>query len=178
METINSGHTGEYIFRAAEAADAEGIWTILQQAIERRRLDGSRQWQDGYPNTDTVKKDIEKGWGFVLADETGIIAYSALIVNDEPAYDQIDGAWLTNGDFLVVHRVAVSDRVTGKGMATRLFKEIEEYAVTQHIPSIKVDTNFDNPAMLRILEKLGYIYCGEVILFGAPRKAFEKVLGI
>lgn len=177
MEAISKEPTDTFIFRKAEPADADAIWKILQQAIERRRLDGSRQWQDGYPNTDTVKKDIENGWGFVLANETGIIAYSALILNDEPAYDYIDGAWLTNGDFLVVHRVAVSDTVAGQGIATRLLKAIEDYALAQPIPSIKVDTNFDNPAMLRILEKLGYIYCGEVILFGAPRKAFEKVLG-
>ena len=30
--------------------------------------------------------------------------------------------------------------------------------------------------MLRILEKLSYTYCGEIIFGGAPRKAFEKVL--
>ncbi|WP_114789924.1 GNAT family N-acetyltransferase [Niabella yanshanensis] len=166
-----------FIFRKAETGDADRIWEIVQQAIERRRLDGSRQWQDGYPNPGTVQTDIENGWGFVLTNETGVVAYSALIENDEPAYDQIDGAWLTQGDFLVVHRVAVSDRVAGKGVATRLFKAIEGYAVAQQMPSIKVDTNFDNPAMLRILDKLGYHYCGEVILMGAPRKAFEKVLG-
>lgn len=176
MEGMIKEQAETFIFRKAEIADAGRIWEILQQAIERRRLDGSRQWQDGYPNPDTVKTDLANGWGFVLADETGVIAYSALIVNDEPAYDQIDGAWLTHGDFLVIHRVAVSDEVAGKGIATRLFKEIEAYALSKQIPSIKVDTNFDNAAMLRVLEKLGYIYCGEVILYGAPRKAFEKVL--
>lgn len=176
MEAMNKEQAAPFIFRKAEVADADAIWEILQQAIERRRIDGSRQWQDGYPNLATVQTDIGNGWGFVLEDDTGIIAYSALIKNDEPAYDNINGAWLTNGDFLVVHRVAVGDTVAGKGIATRLFKAIEQYAVAQHMPSIKVDTNFDNPAMLRILEKLGYIYCGEVILMGAPRNAFEKVL--
>ncbi|WP_409450858.1 hypothetical protein [Epilithonimonas sp.] len=40
----------------------------------------------------------------------------------------------------------------------------------------KVDTNFDNAAMLQILKKLGYTYCGEVYLAGSERKAFEKLL--
>ena len=40
----------------------------------------------------------------------------------------------------------------------------------------KVDTNFDNVAMLHILKKLGYTYCGEVYLAGGERKAFEKLL--
>ncbi|MCH5715626.1 GNAT family N-acetyltransferase [Niabella hibiscisoli] len=177
MGEIKKEQAEPFIFRMATAADADSIWEILQQAIERRRRDGSKQWQDGYPNPDTAQEDIEKGWGFVLTEEGAIIAFCALIVNDEPAYDNIDGAWLTNGDFLVVHRVAVSDKVAGKGIATHLFKAIEQYAITQNIPSIKVDTNFDNPAMLKILEKLQYTYCGEVMLRGAPRKAFEKVLG-
>jgi hypothetical protein len=30
--------------------------------------------------------------------------------------------------------------------------------------------------MLRILEKLNYTYCGEVMFGGAPRMAFEKLL--
>lgn len=177
METTTGENEMTFTFRQAGTNDREAIWTILQQAIERRRQEGSRQWQDGYPNPATVQEDIEKERGFVLVNEEGVAAYCALIANDEPAYDQIDGAWLTtHGDFLVVHRVAVADKAAGKGVATRLFKAIEAYALLQHIPSIKVDTNFDNPAMLKILEKLNYVYCGEVMLRGAPRKAFEKVL--
>ena len=45
-----------------------------------------------------------------------------------------------------------------------------------NVYSIKVDTNFDNVPMLRILDKLGYVYCGEVFFRGSARKAFEKVL--
>jgi hypothetical protein len=30
------------------------IWIILQQAIARRKADGSNQWQDGYPNPEVI----------------------------------------------------------------------------------------------------------------------------
>ena len=162
--------------RKATPQDAPKIWEILQQSIERRRLDGSQQWQNGYPNQETVKNDIENGYGFVLTENEEIVAYSALIENYEPAYDQIDGKWLSHGEFLVIHRVGVFDRTAGKGYAKETFRKIEEYTKSLNIPSIKVDTNFDNGAMLHILEKLGYTYCGEVMLMGAPRKAFEKLL--
>ncbi len=165
-----------YEFRKSQKEDLEKIWEILQQAIERRRKDGSKQWQDGYPNQETIQTDFEKGFGFVLTDEDEIIGYVALIENYEPAYEKIKGKWLTEGNFLVVHRVAVSDKVLEKGIATKIFEKIEDYTKSQNIPSIKVDTNFDNPAMLRILEKLGYQYCGEVEFRGSSRKAFEKVL--
>ncbi|WP_346236224.1 N-acetyltransferase family protein [Niabella insulamsoli] len=162
--------------RQASIEDAAAIWQILQEAIERRRRDGSLQWQDGYPNTETVQQDIASGAGYVLLCNNIIVAYAALLFNNEPAYENIDGAWLTNGDFMVVHRVAVSDQVAGKGFAALFFREMEVIAKAHHVFSIKVDTNFDNPAMLHILHKSGYIYCGEVMLRGAPRKAFEKRL--
>jgi len=162
--------------RKAEISELPVIWKILQQAIEQRRRDGSSQWQDGYPNEQSIRSDIENGYGFVLCDRENIIAYSAIIFDGEPAYDVIEGQWITDGDYVVVHRVAVSDAVKGKGIATRLFKLTEELSRSHEVYSIKVDTNFDNVPMLKILDRLGYTYCGEVFFRGSARKAFEKVL--
>ena len=164
------------ILRKAQIPEAEIIWQILQQAIERRRKDGSNQWQDGYPNQEVVKTDISLGKGYVLEIDNAIAAYAALVFNDEPAYKEIIGDWLTNDDFLVIHRVAVSNDFLGKGIAVLLFQKLEDFAKEHHVFSIKVDTNFDNLAMLHILEKLNYQYCGEVYFRGGARKAFEKVL--
>jgi len=166
-----------YQFRKAIDAEIPQIWDILQQAIRRRKADGSNQWQNGYPNPETIKNDIEKGVGFVLADKENIVAYSAVLINDEPAYAAINGRWITNDDFVVVHRVAVSGAYLGQGLAQHMFSCIEAFALSKNIHSIKVDTNFDNPAMLKIMDKSGYTYCGEVYFNGSPRKAFEKVLG-
>ena len=164
------------ILRKAQIPEAEIIWQILQQAIERRRKDGSNQWQDGYPNLEVVKTDISLGKGYVLEIDNAIAAYAALVFNDEPAYNEIIGDWLTIDDFLVIHRVAVSDDFLGKGIAVLLFQKLEDFAKEHQVFSIKVDTNFDNLAMLHILEKLDYQYCGEVYFRGSARKAFEKVL--
>lgn len=165
-----------YHFRKAVDSEIPQIWEILQQAIERRKNDGSNQWQNGYPNPETIQNDIEKGVGFVLTEDENVIAYSAVLINDEPAYLEIEGKWITNDDFVVVHRVAISETHLGKGLVQKTFGFIEEFALANNIHSIKVDTNFDNLPMLRIMEKLDYIYCGEVYFNGSPRKAFEKVL--
>lgn len=166
----------EFAFRKAALQDAPEIWKILEQAILRRKNDGSNQWQDGYPNPDVVQHDIECGYGYVLTFQDRIIAYSAVLLNDEPAYADIEGKWLTNGDFFVVHRIAVADDFLGQGLSSVIMKFIEKMAVEKGVFSVKVDTNFDNPAMLRIFEKLGYTYCGQVYFRGSARKAFEKVL--
>lgn len=167
----------EYQFRKAKIEEADEIWKILEGAIQRRKEDGSDQWQDGYPNLSVVQRDINNQNGFVLVggDET-ILGYAAVLINDEPEYANIKGKWLTNEDFIVMHRVAVSDKHIGKGLAQKMLKSMEEYAISNHIYSIKADTNFDNAGMLKIFEKMEYIYCGEVTFRGTPRKAFEKVL--
>jgi GNAT superfamily N-acetyltransferase len=166
----------EYNFRKATLLDASRIWEILQQAILRRRADGSSQWQDGYPNPEIIKKDIENYQGYVLTEGENIIGYTAVIINDEPAYEAIEGKWLTNSDFVVVHRIAVSEKHVGKGIAKVILGFVEKFAITKGICSIKADTNFDNPAMIRVFDKLGYVYCGEVYFRGNARKAYEKVL--
>ncbi|MCY4778883.1 GNAT family N-acetyltransferase [Sphingobacterium sp. UT-1RO-CII-1] len=166
----------EYSFRQATKEDGLQVWSILEKAIQRRREDGSQQWQDGYPNLSVVENDIVQGHGYVLTIGDVIIGYTAILINDEPAYANIDGKWLTDGDFVVCHRVAVSENYLGKGLAQTIMKHIENFAMKNNIHSVKVDTNFDNAGMLRILEKLGYTYCGEVILRDGVRKAFEKVL--
>lgn len=165
------------ILRKADISEVPVIWDILQQAIAQRKEDGSTQWQDGYPNEQTVRDDIKNGYGYVVVDNDSILAYAAIIFDIEPAYQDIEGKWLTDGDYVVVHRVATSGLAKGKGIATKLFEMIETLSMEQNVYSIKVDTNFDNVPMLRILDKLNYTYCGEVYFRGAARKAFEKVLG-
>jgi len=166
-----------YNFREASLADQSQIWDILQQAIARRKADGSNQWQDGYPNPEVVRNDIEKGVGFVLTEEDEVVGYTAVLINDEPEYANIEGEWLTNGDFVVFHRVAISDKHTGKGLAKKILGFIEEHARLNNIHSIKADTNFDNMAMMKTFENTGYVYCGEVYFRGSPRRAYEKVIG-
>ena len=165
-----------YHFRKAELSDLPQIWTILQQAILRRKADGSNQWQDGYPNPEVVTSDIEKEVGFVLVIKDKIVAYCAILINDEPEYENLQGKWLTTSDFVVFHRIAVAKEFVGKGIAKMMFTQIEKYAIEQNISSIKADTNFDNAAMLHLFAQSGYKYCGEVYFRGSPRMAFEKVL--
>jgi GNAT superfamily N-acetyltransferase len=162
--------------RKAIAEEVPLIWEILQQAIAQRKQDGSKQWQNGYPNEQVVRDDISSGYGYVLETSGSIVGYAAIIFDVEPAYTAIEGHWLTDGDYVVIHRVATANAVKGRGMATELFRMIEDLCRGRGVYSIRVDTNFDNVPMLKIVDRLGYSYCGEVFFNGSARKAFEKVL--
>lgn len=164
------------VLRKAERAELPAIWEIIQHAIEQRRLDGSRQWQDGYPNPGTLETDLEQGYAYVLEENGELLLYVAVIFEPEPAYAAIEGQWLTDGPYMVLHRVAASPKAIGRNIGTIFFRMAEDLCRAHGVPSIKVDTNFDNKPMLRILEKLGYTYCGEVYFRGSARRAYEKVL--
>lgn len=166
----------DYQFRPAKYSEASQVWQILKDAIQRRKEDGSNQWQDGYPNMEVVKRDIENKIGFVLTKNDTIIGYSAVIINDEPDYTNIEGRWLSDQDFIVYHRVAISEEFLAKGMAKKMMKLIEQYALSKNINSLKADTNHDNIPMMKIFEKLGYSFCGIVYIRQSPRRAYEKVL--
>ena len=164
------------ILQLANITESETIWCILQDAIAQRKKDGSDQWQNGYPNLETVINDIEQGYGYVLKENDTILAYAAIIFGIEPNYIEITGNWLSNDPYAAIHRVATSESYKGKGIATKLFELIEALCKSNNTYSIKVDTNFDNKQMLRILEKLNYTYCGEIFFSGAARKAYQKIL--
>jgi GNAT superfamily N-acetyltransferase len=140
-----------------------------------RRMN-SRQWQDGYPAKENVTADIENGYAYVLCRKEEVIAYGAVIFDGEPAYNDIRGKWLTNQPYVVVHRLAVADEVKRKGIGMLFMQEVEELSLQQGIHSFKVDTNFDNVYMHKILYALDFTYCGENFYNQGVRRAYEKKL--
>ncbi|MGI9527570.1 MAG: GNAT family N-acetyltransferase [Weeksellaceae bacterium] len=167
----------DLIFRQATAHDIESIWEIIHFAIESRKQDGSEQWQDGYPNRTIIENDIQKRYGYVLAQNQEILFYAALIGDKEPAYEAMEEAWLTsNQTYAVIHRVAASPKAAGKGLSKIMMDFLENEAKENGYKSIRIDTNYDNHAMLKILENRGYSYCGTVYFRGSARKAFEKLI--
>lgn len=168
----------DFKVRQASSDDIDRIFDIIRQAQQKRKEEGSDQWQDGYPNMQTITNDVEKNYGYVMTVNKQIVGYMAIIFDGEPAYPGIQGKWLTEDqDYTVIHRLAVAQDSPYKGIGTALMSAVEDISKAYGRYSIKVDTNHDNEAMLAVFHKLGYHYCGEVLLRGnALRKAFEKVL--
>lgn len=162
--------------RSAHTADVSIIWNIFQQAILKRKHEGSTQWQNGYPNEAVIIADIEKGYGYVAVIEETILGYIAIIFDGEPAYDAINGAWKSNVPFAVLHRLAVKQDTAIKGLGSAIMLAVEPIVKTNNINAIRVDTNYDNIPMLNVFKKLGYQYCGVVTLPGGAREAFEKIV--
>jgi GNAT superfamily N-acetyltransferase len=174
IANINRFMENKITFRKAERTDIERIFEIILQAKAQMRRMNSRQWQDGYPAVENIANDIENGYGYVLSRESGVIAYGAVIFDGESAYENIQGKWLTNLPYVVVHRLAVADEVKNQGIASSFMQEVEALSKQKGIFSFRVDTNFDNLYMQKMLFTLDFTYCGEVFYDKNQRQAYEK----
>ena len=147
-------------FRKSTKSDITKIMDIVKQAQVYFKEQNIDQWQNNYPNEEVINNDIENGESYVMLDENNIIATTVISFTKEKSYENIlDGKWITNGDYGVIHRIAVDNTHKGKGLSH----------------SIKVDTHEENIPMQSLLKKNGFEYCGIVYLEdGGKRVAFEK----
>ena len=163
--------------RPATAADLPALRPVFEAAKGIMRADGNlHQWDaPGFPPDDLLLRDIERDGGFVIlsgaeggVEESIIVAYFALLPSPEPTYDVIDGAWLTNEPYGVIHRMASYPEVHG------IFSAVVNFAAARY-PRLRIDTHRDNRIMRHLIEKHGFTYCGIIWLADCtPRLAYER----
>ena len=162
--------------RKAVPADADRIMEIISDAKAQMKREGKNQWSDSYPALKDIEHDIEQQSATVLCDGNEVMAYGAIVDTGDSAYPGIVGAWLNDRPYWVIHRLAVGDAYKRRGVAARFFHLAEEQALEHGITDMRVDTNYDNFYMLRLLEHSGYTYCGEIQNPNGQRMAFQKEL--
>ena len=162
--------------RPAVAADLPALRPVFEAAKGIMRADGNHdQWSaPGFPDDSLLLRDIARGGGFVIESvipseaKESIVAYFALLPVPEPTYDYIDGAWLTDEPYGVIHRMASYPEVHG------IFSTIIRYAAS-HYAHLRIDTHRDNRIMQHLIEKHGFTYCGIIWLEdGTERLAYER----
>lgn len=169
------------IFRNTTDKDRAQVIALWQQAQAYFKESGIDQWQDGYPNGETLKADMAGGESYVLVDgETEeVLATCYISFAGEPDYDVIyQGSWQEPEPYGVVHRVAVTSERKGQGLAGQLIAHAAAMCRERGIGSMRMDTHEDNRSMQRMLSKNGFVYRGLIYLGrdGAKRVAFEKTL--
>jgi len=127
----------------------------------------TNQWHIGYPPQKIIEADINAGLSYVCTDGANILAVFFFDTKPDPTYTEIDGAWKNDLPYGVVHRIARAKDANGAG----------EFCLKwclQQTPSVRIDTHKDNAPMLKLLQKLGFEYCGIIWLAnGDERLAFQ-----
>ncbi|MEG1904627.1 MAG: GNAT family N-acetyltransferase [Bacteroidales bacterium] len=165
--------------RPAAAADLPAIMELIGQAQSDFKAAGIDQWQDGYPNETAILSDIKASESYVILSDDKIVATAMISFAGEPTYNTIEGAWITDNPYAVIHRVAVNRAVKGRGIARQIIEWTRQMCIDNGIPSIRIDTHQDNKAMQRCAARAGFRYCGIITLTsGAKRLAYEMATGI
>lgn len=165
------------IFRKAEETDIERIWQIIGQAKAQMQRLGSQQWDENYPAIEHIRQDIQDGNGYVICREDRVVAYGVISFDGEPVYKDIEGKWSNDLPYVIVHRLAIADEMKRQGMAKQFMLQAEEVSRKKGIYNFRVDTKYDNAYMLRLIDTLGFKYCGEVYYRNnSARIAFEKTI--
>ena len=159
------------LIRKTEPKDLLQISEIYERAKRFMRESGNpTQWDDGKPNINTAREDMERCVGYVAEEDGEVLAVFMFSVGEDEIYRNIyEGAWLNAEPYAVIHRIAVKEQ--GKGLIGYCIDECFKIC-----PNLKIDTHRNNLPMQKALLKRGFKYCGIIYLEnGDERLAYQKI---
>jgi RimJ/RimL family protein N-acetyltransferase len=161
-----------YTIRQAVLDDLEAILSIYRNAREFMRQHGNpNQWGDTKPGREEIEENIRAGKLFVcLSPQNEILCVFYFAVETEPTYAVIDGAWLNDKPYGVVHRIARSSSPAAHGSAAFVLNRCFEQC-----HNLRIDTHRDNKNMQNLFARIGFQYCGIIALEdGSTRLAYQR----
>ena len=161
-----------------DAINYDDIFRIMEIIEEARQFllsYGNMQWAGGYPSESLIENDAENGVGYKIEVEGKTEGYLAILSDDE-SYAAIDGKWISDGPYIAIHRLALSDAVRGRGLFPEIISKAAEIGRKRGAFSLRIDTDDSNQIMKHLLEKLGFIHTGYVFFEGSAKPAYELML--
>ena len=159
------------MIQKANLSQLPGIMAVYERArVFMAQTGNPDQWGMAYPPEEMIRQDILDGKCYVNLQGKTIAAVFYFANETDPTYGYIEGDWLNDKPYGVIHRIAVGE--SGKGVAAECF----QYAV-ERCENLRIDTHEDNIPMQRCLAKHGFQRCGIIYLEnGDPRIAYQKVI--
>ena len=165
------------IIRKAKNTDLDNIMKMYKSCVAGMLKNGIDQWDDTYPDTETIAQDLETQTYYVTEEKGEIIGGINIDQNQDPTYLDINWKDASN-QFLVVHRLAVKEENWGDKVGKALMIFAEETILEDGLKSIRLDTYSGNRKAMEFYRRLGYSELGTIDL--KPNKdkyhCFEKII--
>ena len=154
--------------RLAVEADLDRILEIYEIARQFMRENGNpTQWNNGYPQHDLLRKDIEWNRLYVVEEGEEIKGVFVFFIGADPTYAYIEGGWRSETPYGVIHRIA--------GVGGGIFPAALEFCSGQ-ISHMRIDTHENNKPMQHVVEKAGFSRRGIIYVEdGTPRIAYDRI---
>ena len=163
------------IIRQAAVADATALLMLVQDCVAAMRALGIEQWDEVYPNADTIANDILAGTLEVLCEGDALLACMVVDRQLDPLWKDMD--WTPGSEpAAAVHRLMVHPSQQGRGWARLLMQHAEQRAHAYGCRSIRLDSFLRNPSAMALYPKLGYRRTGTAMMRKGEFAGFEKLL--
>ena len=165
------------IIRKANKTDLDNIMLMYKSCVKGMIKNGIDQWDDTYPDIETINQDLEKQSYYISEEKGEIIGGINIDQNQDFTYLDINWEDKTNS-FLVVHRLGVKEEFWNKKIGKDLMIFTEKLVIERGLKSIRLDTYSGNPKAMEFYRRLGYRELGAINL--KPNKneyyCFEKII--
>jgi len=166
---------GLSIVPAAEH-DIDRVMTLVAACIADMRTAGIEQWDDVYPDRQTMLQDAREGALFLASLDSAPLV-GTLVVNSVQSPEYLDVPWQIAGERIaVVHRLMIDPRYQRRGFARELMRFAEERAAALGCDCVRLDAYSKNPGALELYRRLGYHDAGSVTFRKGVFRCFEKKL--
>lgn len=147
-----------------EIADEDDIPRVMQvvlRCIHSMREQGIYQWDEIYPDLESVVEDVRSQCLFVARQGERCVGSVCLNRNAPEQYRSV--SWLyPSMSALVVHRLCVDPQWQRQGVARQLMDFAEQFAQSEGYASIRLDAYLGNPTAIQLYERRGYQRMREV----------------
>lgn len=149
----------EYIIEFATEKNIEEVLNIYHSLLGK---DGCN-WDFDYPAIDDIKNDINKKSLYIVLDNKEIIAAAAAGKDDELIELDCFSKEIKEPCYLA--RIGVKTEYQNKGVAKYLISYIQKQVVKRGFDGMHFLVSKTNPHAIAVYKKLGYVCCGECIMY-------------
>jgi ribosomal protein S18 acetylase RimI-like enzyme len=147
---------------------------LVRDCIEGLRGAGIDQWDEAYPDRQTILADIRGQTAHVAGFDSRFIGMVVLNERQEPEY--ADVPWRGRGRAAVAHRLMVAQEWQSRGVGRMLMQFAEQRAAALGYDCIRLDAFSENPRAIHFYERAGYRRAGRVRFRKGLFDCFEKSL--
>jgi ribosomal protein S18 acetylase RimI-like enzyme len=152
----------------ATIEDCDAVISFYNDVTDRTpEMERFARWQKGkHPTTEGIRAYIEEGDMYLYKENGMIVGAMALTMYQGEDYHAIEWSQLVqDNEAAVIHILAVSPDLQGKGIGSEMIREAIHLAQTNGMKAIRLDALASNTPAHRIYKSLGFEYRGQQHLY-------------
>lgn len=166
----------QFEFVKAELFDFDAVFEMMKRAKSKSYEEGVFQWDEKYPNADTLYTDISSSNLYLIkrsGELVGFFVYNSSCEDD--LHNDIN--WIHPiSKWIFLHRMCIDPVYQGKGYGQIIIEKFISSIKQAGYDSIRLDVFSTNRVAIHIYEKFGFTRVGECQCYRGSFYVYEKIL--